>query len=278
MGFGLIKDEPVEVQYKFVERGGNVPGGHNVLWNGKTKPFITPMKECNSIPLRYSDVVVDIGAYIGTYAIRCARFPVKRVIAYEPTPSTFSVLSLTSLPNLELVNAAVVHDDRSAVDLFISKGIGVTNSIAKSTKKARRVEVPAVKYEEVVKDASIVKIDVEGAEYDYPVVQPSLRAIIIDFHPVDCRWREKAGAMIDTIEAGGFEPVVKPNWTCGWTYAGSWIRPMETFGEFKSMLQGVVCCGCGCAVLSGGSRTLCSKCWQLWTKKHREGFVEERII
>lgn len=142
------------------------------------------MRECASIPLRHSDVVVDIGAYVGTYAIRAARFPVQHVVAYEPTPATFAVLSLTALPNMKLVQAAVVADrDVESVALYISRGIGVTNSTMPSTQKSP-VDVPAVAYAEAVSGASIVKIDVEGAEYDYPIVQPSLRAIIVDFHPL----------------------------------------------------------------------------------------------
>lgn len=250
-----------------------MPGGHNVLWDGKRKPFITPMKECNSIPLCHSDIVVDIGAYIGTYAIRCARFPVKQVIAYEPTPRTFEVLSLTSLPNLKIINAAVVGDNRSTVKLFVSKGIGVTNSIILSNRKARTITVPAINYEEAVKDASIVKIDVEGAEYTYPIVQPQLRAIIIDFHPISKRnWIGRAKEMIREFEDAGFESVVEPDFSCGWTCAGSWIRPRETFGEYKPMMRGEICCGCGRAI-KANCKALCQDCFQLWSKKHRTGFI-----
>lgn len=49
-----IKDlsDPV-VYYKHIQ-GGNVPGGHNVIYRDNEKnPFITPMKEYSSIPLEY---------------------------------------------------------------------------------------------------------------------------------------------------------------------------------------------------------------------------------
>jgi len=260
------------ISYKHVA-GGGVPGGHNVLYDGKRSPFITPMKECQSIELRHSDVVVDIGAYVGTYAIRAARFPVKKVIAYEPTPETFEVLSLTKLPNLELHSAAVVGDGCSSIKLFISSGIGVTNSTVLSYRKARAVTVQAVQYEEAVADASIVKIDIEGGEYGLPIVQPTLRAIIIDFHKIPGDWLMMAGRIIANFEAAGFKAVISPNWSCGWTCAGSWLRPIATSGQCDDLMSGQFCCGCGSKILAS-RRALCSDCWHSWSKKHRDGYMQ----
>lgn len=269
----LFESEAIPVGFKYV-RGGGVPGGHNVLWDGVREPFIPPMRECNSIALRYSDVVVDIGAYVGTYSIRCARFPVKRVTAYEPTPETFSVLERTALPNLDSVQAAVVGDDRSEVQLHISAGIGVTNSTVLHRRKAASVSVPAISYEKVVRGASIVKVDVEGAEYGYPIVQPSLRAIIIDFHPVpDFDWVGAAKSLIGEIEAAGFRPVIAPAFDrSGWERAGSWERDLVTEGSCEVLMSGRNCCGCG-RLTRGTVRSLCSSCYDLWTPKHRKGYA-----
>lgn len=259
------------VGYKHVQ-GGNVPGGHNVIWDGERKPFITPMAECNSISLRHSDVVVDIGAYVGTYCIRCARHPCKQVIAYEPTPTTFSILSLTHLPNLTCIQSAIVADSRPSVDLFISSGIGVTNSIVLSNKKAFSISVPAINYTLAVSSASIVKIDVEGAEYTYPIIQPSLRAIIIDFHPVPGDWEKAANHIMSDLADIGFITIRKPDFSCGWTRAGSWERPMETYGEYEPMMKGEECCGCG-KQIKGKGKSLCRVCWDTWLPRHRDGFT-----
>lgn len=261
------------IGYKLVA-GGNVPGGHLALWDGKRRPFITPSKEMNSIGLRYSDVVVDIGAYVGMYAIRCARYPVKQVVAYEPTPQTYEILSLTELRNLRIEQAAVVADDRATVPLHISSGIGVTNSIALSRRKAKTLDVPAVSYESAVAGASIVKIDVEGGEYDYPIVQPGIRALIIDFHPLPGEdWISKAEAMIASILVAGFEPVVVPDWSNGWTRAGSWIRPMKTTGLHDDLMAGDFCCGCG-AGIRATIKALCPECYSRWSPKHRRNYAQ----
>jgi FkbM family methyltransferase len=271
-GFGLLRE--TEITYEHVQ-GGNVPGGHNVIRDTKKeKPFITPTKEFDSIKLRYSDRVVDIGAYVGTYAIRCARFPVESVYAFEPTPRTFEILKLTHLPNMMLSNNAVVGDDSKTVEIAISRGTGVTNSIVQRNKKIRTVEVPAVSYSDVIKQAraTIVKIDVEGAEYDYPIVQPGVRAYIIDFHAVvGLDWKKKANEIITELKDNGFKTIVEPNFEHGWLRAGSWQRPLKTEGGFEPMLGGEMCCGCGIRV-NGKKRSLCPECWDVWLPKHRKGY------
>lgn len=278
-GFGLVKENNSllpDVKTIHVQ-GGGVPGGHLVIAANEPgrKPFITPMRECHSIPLRHSDVVVDIGAYVGTYAIACARFPVKRVDAYEPTPYTFSILSQTKLPNLRLHNMAVVGGDERQIKLFISAGIGVTNSIKLSNRKASATVVPAISYQRAVQDATVVKIDVEGAEYDYPIVQPGLRAVIIDFHPVPGDWISHAKEIVEQLGRAGFEAVISPDFSNGWTRAGSWARPLKTEGEFEPMMSGKVCCGCGARVL-GRVKSLCPDCWESWLPQHRKGFGQAR--
>ena len=259
-------------------RQGGVPGGHDVICNRHGKPFVPPVRECHSIELRHSDVVADIGAYCGTFAIYCARFPVKRVIAYEPTPATFEVLARTTLPNLECKQVVVIGSGESKkVPFFISPGIGVTNSLVLKRNAAQVLQLDAITYAMAVRGASVVKIDVEGAEYSYPVVQPGVRALIIDFHPVvGLDWICDAELMISKIEAAGFTPVVKPDWSNGWTRAGSWLRSVKTSGVCATLMEGQQCCGCGADIIAK-SKALCPKCFLLWTPKSRAEFALAEI-
>jgi FkbM family methyltransferase len=252
--------------------GGGVPGGHNVIHKAGKKPFITPSKEFHSIALRHSDVVVDIGAYVGTYSLICARFPVKQVTAYEPTPFSFSILNKMKLKNLKVIQAAIVHDDKKESRLFISKGIGVTNSLTLSLRKKEAIVVPAINYTKAIKNASIVKIDIEGGEYVLPIVQPHVRAYLIDFHPVPgYAWLKKANEIIEELKDNGYKTIVKPDFSCGWTRAGSWEKEMETTGECMELMHGSFCCGCG-AEIKATSKALCPACYTQWSKKHKKGF------
>ena len=79
-------------------------------------------------------------------------------------------------------------------------------------------------YEKALQDATIVKIDVEGAEYNFDILQPNLRAIILEFHPLGNDWKDRAIKIMNKIESSGFKNVIKPTFKSGWNLTGSWIK------------------------------------------------------
>tara|TARA_B110000046_G_scaffold43468_1_gene48411 strand:+ start:300 stop:953 length:654 start_codon:yes stop_codon:yes gene_type:complete len=205
-------------------------GGHYAFKTEKSdKPFVNNMRECKSIDILETDIVADIGAYVGEYSIYALNKGAKKVLSYEPTPETFDVLkmNINSLKNKDkskIYNAAVVGDNSKTINLFISKGIGVTNSIVKERGKVGSIEIEAIKYEKALQDATIVKIDVEGAEYNFDILQPNLRAIILEFHPLGNDWKDRAIKIMNKIESSGFKNVIKPTFKSGWNLTGSWIK------------------------------------------------------
>jgi len=212
-------DEPIYIQSK-------ITGGHFALKTktGK-KPFENPMDINTKIKLYKNDIVADIGGYIGEYSLWAIRSGVKEVLTYEPTPHTFDILKRNAKGNMKLFNMAVVGDTAKFVNLYISKGIGVTNSITKTRNKQSIIKVPAIKYEKAVANATVVKIDVEGAEYSYNIIQPQLRAILLEFHPlIDCPWREWAERIMDDIEHAGYTRIVRPHFKSGWSLTGCWEK------------------------------------------------------
>jgi FkbM family methyltransferase len=218
--------EPAEFKNKVVYVDSSVTGGHYAFQTDRaSKPFENNMRECKSIELNSSDVVADIGAYVGEYSRYAVRNGVKKVLSYEPTPATFKLLMKNALPKMKLFNSAVVGNNDEYVDFYLSKGVGVTNSIAKSYKKAGKIRVKAINYKKAVKGVTVVKIDVEGAEYSYDIVQPHLRAIILEFHPLRKKpWKAYAEKIMKGIERAGFKPVIKPTFKSGWSLTGSWLR------------------------------------------------------
>jgi len=191
------------------------------------------MKECHSIPLNDKDVVADIGAYVGTYSKWCAIQGVCQVRAFEPTPFTCKVLrrNLADFDFCEAVEAAVVGDSFRGISvaLHVSDGLGVTNGLVGRKRGQVDVEVPVVKFMDATVGATILKVDVEGAEYsyDFSALPKTVRALMIDFHPVSSDWKEKAQAIVDSLHIQGFEDVVSPDWSNGWTRAGSWLRRID---------------------------------------------------
>ena len=203
-----------------------ITGGHLALKNPETKnAFTNKMTEAMAVKLRPDDVIADIGGYVGEYSLYAHKQGVKQIYTYEPTPLTFNVLWRNKKDNMQVFQKAVTGKTMESVKLFTSGGIGVTNSIAKSHRKAGVVEVPAIRYEDALRDANVVKIDVEGAEYEYNIIQPQLRAIIIEFHPITkTNWIGNAVKIMNDIKQAGFQALHEPKFENGWDCHASYVR------------------------------------------------------
>jgi FkbM family methyltransferase len=254
-------------------RDGGVPGGYWLFVDGDKRPYVTSTREFDAVELRETDVVVDLGAYCGAFSLRAARFPVARVFAYEPAAAAYDVLlRYQRLRNLRLLPAAVIGGSDSAVRFYTSRrGIGVANSTVTSRGKIASI-VPAIRYEQAVSGATVVKIDVEGAEYDYQMVQPGIRALIVDWHRVGRYWRERAESQVAEIERHGFHALIKPKFTSGWACSGAWLREVRQPDLVASeLLSGCYCCGCGAEIAATG-KALCASCFAAYSERHRVGF------
>jgi FkbM family methyltransferase len=205
----------------------NITGGHYAFKSDKSdKPFVNKMTEALLIELNEKDIVVDIGAYVGEYSLYAARKGVKKIFAYEPTPQTFKVLSNnTKLYRvIKPINKAVTGQKGiKNIQLFTSKGIGVTNSIAKT--KGTSIIVPTIFYNQAIKNATVVKIDCEGAEYEFDIIQPKLRALTLEFHPITgVNWVQNAKHIMKNIRNAGFKPLKEPKFENGWDMHGTWVK------------------------------------------------------
>ena len=112
---------------KIVKIKNRFTGGHYAIQSYKSQSaFVNPMKACESIKLYNTDIVVDIGAYVGEYSIYASKYA-KKVYSYEASPYTFQVLKMNQKANMEIHNMAVVGDNRAEAILYLSKGIGAKN-------------------------------------------------------------------------------------------------------------------------------------------------------
>ncbi len=206
-------------------KGGGTKKGYWALKDVNKKVFHCPTKEMTSIAYLETDIVADIGAYTGQYASIVLEKGVSLVKCYEPTKETFKVLEKYDNKFMKIFNMAVVGNHDKERKFYISKGIGVTNSLIKKRNQEKYDLVKCIHYDEVIKDCTIVKIDIEGGEYEIEnLIQNHIRAYIIDFHKVGTDWKEKAQKIVAELDSKGYICVVKPNFNCGWTQAGSWVK------------------------------------------------------
>lgn len=202
-----------------------ITGGHYTFLTKRGNLFQNKMDVEMSVTLKPTDVVADVGAYVGEFSLYASKAGVSKVLTYEATPDTFELLKLNKTDKMEIFNKAVVGTDDEYVDFYYSTGIGVTNSVAKTQGKGGKLTVPAIRYEEAIKDATVVKIDVEGAEYSYNIIQPHVRAYIIEFHPiVGVDWKANVSKIINDLETSGYQCIRTPGFTTGWDMHGSWVK------------------------------------------------------
>lgn len=141
--------------------------------------------------IKPGDLVLDIGANVGHYTKRFSELvgPQGRVIAFEPVPTTFSILSanvqLFAYPNTTLLNAAV-SNKLDVVGISMPKfSTGLTNyyqaHISNRADSALTVLTMSIDSLCIDQRIALVKIDTEGHE---AFVLDGMRKSIAASYPV----------------------------------------------------------------------------------------------
>jgi len=115
------------------------------------------------------DVILDIGAHIGCFALACVKRGAKRVVCYEPEASNFALLARNTAPYLQYVeihNAAVWRSDRVEQTRIVYGGKGRTTDCQIFSDYGDIVH--SVQFDTILKNLGKVrlcKLDCEGSEY-----------------------------------------------------------------------------------------------------------------
>lgn len=155
--------------------------------------------------IRPGDVVLDVGAFLGIYALLAARWtgPAGRVVALEPTPSSVArarrhlAWNQPEGGHVTLVEAAVSDaPGRATLHQYDAQEMPYVNSLAAAadtTAAPRLREVPVVTIDDVCRDLqiqpSIIRMDVQGAEVHAlrgarrTVAGASRLAMVVEMHP-----------------------------------------------------------------------------------------------
>ncbi|MDA4118522.1 MAG: FkbM family methyltransferase [Thaumarchaeota archaeon] len=137
------------------------------------------------------DVVLDVGAHIGSFTLKAAREvgPAGRVISFEPSSENFGLLgrnvAANSYANIRLYNVAVGSQPGTA-RLQLHQRRGTNSLYAHSTSESVGMEDVEVRtLDSVVRELNLarvdfMKIDVEGAELE---VLKGAKEVLASFHP-----------------------------------------------------------------------------------------------
>lgn len=182
--------------------------------------------------------IVDVGANIGVFCLYAAtRWPGASIHAYEPAPENATLLER----NIRLNGLSCVIQHREGVAkedgtrlLYLSKDSD-SHSFWRSSAE-RSIAVPVVGLGTVIKSAGtrvidVLKVDCEGAEYEFLCDQVELlsrhvRFLAMECHPV-AAW--SAPDMLRALDRAGFECRHKlESW--GGTLVHAWNRDLEKLG------------------------------------------------
>lgn len=148
----------------------DISGKLEVL-KGQNPDMFREFFELNCMEIRDAHVdgrrVLDIGANLGFFALKCCTLGADSVLAVEPQEDNYRVLlsNVSDVPAITPLNCAVSDSRTSAVSMIEEKGI------AKSVPDPSG-GVPAKSLRELLAwfpkgdDGMVLKVDTEGSEYD----------------------------------------------------------------------------------------------------------------
>lgn len=172
--------------------------------------------------LREDDVVYDIGANAGGFAVFAASFGCE-VTAFEPIPHSFRRLEENAALNhpryrIEPFRLALGEETGS---LFMTESLGTGNHVVSDDGSEPGVSVEVTTLDEFVRSRTgptFLKLDVEGHELEVlrgardVLASPSLRGLLVEtFRPHN--WQmPKLRQMEDLLESHGFLPYAYDPW------------------------------------------------------------------
>jgi FkbM family methyltransferase len=138
-------------------------------------------------------VIVDLGANIGLASLYFhERFPDARIIALEPDKGNFKqfITNVSHYVNIKPLNLAIWSESKS-LHLVQNKNFGEwgmqvsSNKVENSNEMVDAISIPKLMELEGVTGIDILKIDIEGAEYELfkdASWLVNVRVIIIELH------------------------------------------------------------------------------------------------
>lgn len=174
------------------------------------------------------DVVLDLGAHIGTFTGRALAAGATRVRAVEPVPDNIALFKMNiDDPRAELWEGAACSSGQDEI-IYLNQEKG-TDSHSLIVKRGRApLTVKTFSLEDMCQglDPTFIKIDIEGGEYMLDILESfpsSADRLFLEYHFKNKTCRPQAEALKKDILAElGFEVV----WGSNWTEKAWWVEEM----------------------------------------------------
>ena len=167
-----------------------------------------------------SDVIIDIGAHIGTFAIKAAsRVPEGMVHAIEASRETFNYLKVNAAlnRNLNIVPHLLTVADRDGeVTLHHDKGSwghSIMKQLSPRGERVKAVSLGGFMAANQINDVSFIKFNCEGAEFPILMTTPldtliRVRMMLVLYH-LDLVEESSLAALLGRLSEAGFKTDVR---------------------------------------------------------------------
>jgi FkbM family methyltransferase len=190
-------------------------------------------------------VIFDVGALIGETAIFFKdKYPQAKIVAFEPSPRSFSLLkrNITQnyLKNVQVVNAAV-SSKAGKMNFYTSKleanpwgrGDSLNQNKFNNKKDSKIVPVSVVKLSNYIKgQIDLLKLDIEGSETEVlKEIEPKLKyisQIILEFHYSVYNPKNNFNTIIEILKNNDYDTSI---------YLSRWLLPNLIIGPITKLLS-----------------------------------------
>jgi FkbM family methyltransferase len=154
--------------------------------------------------------IVDLGANIGLFAASCReRWPGTSITAVEPDPENLVLLRRTAAgaAEIEIVAACAANYDGSVS--FVAGEFAESHVVGPDSQEQDTIEVPCVDVFGLAQDADLVKMDIEGSEWEI-LADPRLaslgaQALVMEWHDKRSSHPDPSAAARAALAQAGFE-------------------------------------------------------------------------
>jgi len=173
--------------------------------------------------IKEDDLVIDIGAHIGIFAVFAAQFAKNgKIYAFEPMPENFEMLrnniGINKSTNIISVNKAV-SDKKGEKELYLSKDNTGEHSFIFNEDKSKKVKVKTISLKDIIDEYNLtkinfLKIDCEGAEYEILLNSPQDIFHKIEKISMECHYIDKTRNIFSLkkyLEEQGFDVTIREN-------------------------------------------------------------------
>jgi len=193
----------------------NLKNPFDCLFNNYNEMFVDKKYDCYE--LDKMDTVFDVGANSGLFSLLAMKKGAKKVYAFEPNQKSLANLkSLTEGLNVEVIEKAVYTKDEDLV-FYIDPNNTTIGSISEdhiitNGSKVEKITVPAVSLKTFFEQnnidrLSLLKMDIEGAEYDIienlePEVFEKIDNFLIEYHD---NYDGRVEKLVNKLVKAGFD-------------------------------------------------------------------------